>query len=359
MGSNIMADLLGTIWQAVFGSASAIWQLFLTGGIFSPVTSTPEYIDRGSEQAWPQPNDLQRTNLYGFILEGSLPALQELCDRYLNVISPDTGRYRPLTHYVILTFGDNPRVGSVDLPYSDRGFVGYQEAILWVLAAKGQQWGPLFMIERLAAFPAYIFANDSLAIAGGREIFGFPKQWGWFNFPKEKGNSPYFTLEALAWKEFAPEAEAMRSRLIEVSVGNKGKDKIWRGMREAIEDIVELLFAGKGKEIVIPGWSLPFNLLYYLLEERMPLVFLKQFRDVTDGNKACYQAVVEAPTEVVKFHQGCLLGDRYRVKVADFASHPMARDLGLGDREQIAKLAFCLNFDFTIENGREIWQAKE
>lgn len=167
--------------------------------------------------------------------------------------------------------------------------------------------------------------------------------------------------------------EAQWEQLIRVSSKNVDSKsqlpKTWASYSEAVTNITQLLFENDGI-IEIPGLGLPLNLLNYLLNAEIPVVMLKQFRDEKNGKQACYQAIVEIPMKVSKFHAGRLLsfdslGSQFEVTFYDFASHPIVKELGLYkgslQPEQPVniqpKLAFWLNFDFTVENATTVWKA--
>ena len=87
------------------------------------------------------------------------------------------------------------------------------------------------------------------------------------------------------------------------------------------------------------------------------MVFLKQFRDVRDGDKACYQAIVEATATLEKLHNGFpYLRQKFEVSIENFDSHPIVTELGV-KLTQTAQLAFWLHFDFYLGNGTEIWKS--
>ncbi|MBW4678672.1 MAG: acetoacetate decarboxylase family protein [Microcoleus vaginatus WJT46-NPBG5] len=341
----------------------------------NPNSKSPDYIERASEQCFRQPFDIKGTNLYGFVLEGSLHKLQQLCDKYLN--NPANGKvhYRPATHYIILTFGTLESLSSRDQPDRDRGYIDEQEVVIWMLTMAGQQIGPVFKVDRMAWFVPYIFVSNSPALVSGREVYGIPKELGGFQIPPAKTEPELFTLHAHTWKTLTAQTEAKWEKLIEVSHIKKNSEaqspKIWATYNEAVRDIAELLL-GDNNTIEVPGLGLPIHLLEYLIEAEVPVVMLKQFRDAEDGKKACYQAILEIPMKLSRFRGGRLLSlgdlsEKFKVSIYNFASHPIVSELGLVRGQLPAedpinlpvKLAFELNFDFTVEDAKVIWKASD
>ncbi|MBV8887477.1 MAG: hypothetical protein JO235_26245 [Chroococcidiopsidaceae cyanobacterium CP_BM_RX_35] len=335
----------------------------------------PKYIESDDEQAFNQPYEIKGTKMYGFVLEASISKLQELCDKYLNEPANGTITYRPVTHYIILTLNDIDSLSSVESPGYNKGIISEQEAIFWVLTAAGKQQGPFFAVERLGWFMPFVYVNNSPILVSGREVYGFFKQLSELKIPKIDQEPDLFTIDALVFKKFSPTTNARDSRLLEIrriSQGDNHKSiKTWDSFEEIVTEIVRLLFDSNGN-IDIPGLELPLNLLHYLFERDVPMVTLKQFRDVEDSRRACYQAIVEFLMQLQTYHRGKILGfdkfgDQFELIVNNFASQPIVQSLGLypglspgGELAHVPiKLAFLLNFDFIVENGTIVWQASQ
>lgn len=321
------------------------------------------YIERGGEQSFLQPYNLQGTNLYGFMLEGDLTNLQTLCDRYLNTPAQGDVEYRAISPYVILSFDSVESINSILEPDRCKGTFGEDgEVIVWTLVAAGKQRGKVFVAERLAVFQPYLFVDSSPALVSGREVYGFPKEWGWIHMPTDLDNPQHFGLEAVAWEHFAPDAPGIRRPIIDIDI-DETKDTI----REKIHDLkafgkllLDPIFPDLNN-IVVPGIELPGNILEDLCNKTLPMVFLKQFRDAIDGSQACYQAIVEADTQVTGFAGGNVLCNDYDIKIAPLASHPIAADLGLKQPEDLPAdtfrptLAFRVQFDFTLTAATQVY----
>ena len=87
-----------------------------------------------------------------------------------------------------------------------------------------------------------------------------------------------------------------------------------------------------------------------------PIIGLKQFRDVAQSDRACYQAITDAPMKVTGFHGGGLLGE-YTVSLGDLASEPIRDDLGLPQGPIRPLLSAWLRYDFRLDAGVELWNA--
>jgi hypothetical protein len=78
-------------------------------------------------------------------------------------------------------------------------------------------------------------------------------------------------------------------------------------------------------------------------------------RDVVDGLRACYQAVVQVPLVVTAFESLRVL-DAHQVTLTSTASHPLATSLGLA-ASQPSLIALTVRFDAQVPNGQILWQA--
>lgn len=353
-------------------------------GCQSKQSQYPLYVNTPSGQCFNQPYDVKETNLYGFVLEGKISNLQKLCDTYLNEPSNGEVEYRPLTNYVIFSFNLINYLKSIDPPYSERGIINEQEGMFWILTMVGKQKGPIFQVDRLAWFVPNLYINRSPSLISGREVYGLPKQIGQIHHSPpqlEDDRVPdLLALDTLTFKKFAPESQAEFSRLIEINKIDRGDShpaiKPWESFTEAAREIHKILcdldsnFKLDGT-IEVPTLSLPFHLIDYVSQRIVPVVALKQFRDVEYGQRACYQSIVELPMQLTKFHGGRPyafgnFGDRFEFKIYKYESEPLVEQMGLStintpgeDAYRIpVKLALFLNFDFLVKSGKTVWEAK-
>jgi hypothetical protein len=130
-------------------------------------------------------------------------------------------------------------------------------------------------------------------------------------------------------------------------IENWGNDKV-----AAFADFARSLFGGRDS-FLHPGLGREIHRSLLLTEPTM--VFLKQFRDVADGHRACYQAIVEAPSRLVDLRQAGVLAGEYRVTISQYASHPILDEIGL--EAQSALRGWYVDFDFDMEIGKEVWKA--
>jgi hypothetical protein len=203
----------------------------------------------------------------------------------------------------------------------------------------------------VACFLPYIFLDNPQAIATGREVYGLPKMLARFD-KTVATQQPEFAMDVWGFEHL--QTETKLQRLLEVRQKDAGEAQArpWSSWDEARAALIRLLL---GDAEISTGEG-----MFDLQTLQIPLVFLKQFRDVADTRRACYQALVEAPARVQQFHGGGMLEGAYELTFSPLASHPLAQSLGLAvdQRGTIQALAhFWLHLDFTLELGSEVWRA--
>jgi hypothetical protein len=348
------------------GAASAFWRttrlsklLARLGQSTSPEVSPAghrDYVNYGSRQVFCQPYEARNVALYGFVFEvpeDRRGRLQTLLDTVLNSRGDGEFDYRSLVPFVLLTFTDTGSMASAREPDSDRGVFRYREAALWMLTAGMERRSRGWAVARLAGFIPYVFVDSSHAMAAGREVYGYPKEFAWLNIQEPD----LFGVEAVALDRFSPATLGRKCRLLEVrraAETEPGLDGAWGALPDACRQIGRLL--GLAEALRIPDLKLLVNLADYLSDGEIPQVFLKQFRDAADGERACYQAIIETKGRVTGFHGGGLLKGAYELRLQNFDSHPIAGELGLAENQR-AVVSFRVNFDFVTQPGRELWRA--
>jgi hypothetical protein len=351
---------------------------------------------------WRPPASARQVELYGFVVPAEQSCIDALLQR--DLVHPSGGAvdYRCAQRHVVITFGTIGREFSLDPVDCKRGYISEREVSVWCLAADMNGGG------RLVWYLPYIFTDSEQTVATGREIFGYPKQLGYFDddYPLRLGpNGGTTTVRTLAIDPFGPDEPAIKRDMLSITRAREGP-RARGGRPEApgagasIVDELALFFpdglavnagvprgpaARPSGRITPPGsappprkpapapWVQgmlsaaegrtltgdPTDLITDLVTDTT-LVFLKQFRDVSCATKACYQAVIEAPLQVD------LLGASYErldpglfeLTVQSWASDPMAAELGIAaDQPIMPERAFRASFGFDILLGLEVWRA--
>ncbi len=296
----------------------------------------PRYVDGNHPFPILRPPYLQENvQLAAFLLAADGARLTALCDQFLNV--PANGRFQftPLLDSILLTYADM-QISSLDERDRQVGKMNETEIGFWMLILVSRRVGDGWIPDHLAWFMPYLFVDNSYAIAAGREVYGFNKMGARFDKP-ERIQQPSVSMDVLGFKQFAPDAIAQWEPLITIApAGEAGSE--WASWDEAKADLQGI--AGLGE-------------LTRLLNDNVPLVFLKQFRDAADSGAACYQSLIEAPMEVGAFRGGGWLPTGCQVTINELESHPIAETLGLALENGVVEVqtAVWMQFDFVLKAG--------
>ncbi|MDX2030269.1 MAG: NAD(P)-binding protein [Blastocatellia bacterium] len=345
--------------RAICGFPQTIIGDYETAPTPGPGNEKPPYVVRGGEQVYAPPIMVENCRYYAYLLEANAESLQALCDRELNTPSQGNLRYVPLLPRVILGFADLAKGYCLG---QDRhiGWMPEIDVAFWVPLARVRRVAGIDFIERIVWYMPYVFVDTPLAVAAGREIWGFHKQMASFQVPKSPSDRAQLIVEGLAVPHYNPDLEVKKHRILEVlrldapTVGEV--EKAWAEAEEGFRDFLKIFLGGDGT-IRLPGLGLLAEAVDFMAHHDVPLVFLKQFRDVHDGARACYQAIVEANAQMTKFHSGGWLPGEYQLNITPLESHPIARDLGLSGNQIRPLAALYVNYDFRMNEGKEVWRA--
>jgi hypothetical protein len=356
-----------------------------------PLSHLPEFVERGGAQVWRPPYSAQQADLYGFVLQADQAAIDALLRRDLNHPSGGAVDYRCAHPNVVITFGRIDKEASLDPVDELRGFLAENEVSIWCLVADMNSPG------RLLWYLPYIFTNSEQTIATGREIYGYPKQLGYFprDYPDGLATPGATTsVSALAIHPFSKTTKATPREMISVSRKAGGAPvagpssmadelgiffphplsvnpapfasrppRASAAIRHASAPPPALASAParwiKGVLGALDGRALTgdsSDLIADMVANPM-LVFLKQFRDISCATKACYQAVIEAPLRFDPENGSYEALDPalFEVTVHSWDSDPIAAELGIATTE--VQRAFHARFSFEILLGTEVWRA--
>jgi uncharacterized protein with NAD-binding domain and iron-sulfur cluster len=323
------------------------------------------YVEIDGNNTPRQPYTAHDVTMYCFALHADSDRLQAICDQQLNLGGPV--RYRPLGPFVFFVAAIMGQIS----PASPQAWIEEKDFGFWVPVVAGNEVGGQFRTLRPAFFIPYLWVDEYLAAQAGREVFGYPKAVGRLVNPGSPEHPSEFSIDALVAPELGPPgAPATRwqwRRLVTVARRGGGA---WGSLAGEIRSIGELggaVVAAIARELgddAVPAPSLA--LLRALgrdaLALEVPMVFLKQFRDVADGSMSCYQAIIESPNRMTQdpIRAGILRGD-WELAIEQFATVRVIDRLGLRARQSDGRLPaaynFWVRFSFTAEPGQVIWRA--
>jgi uncharacterized protein with NAD-binding domain and iron-sulfur cluster len=357
--------------RAICGNPATIVgeQMIFATGQPSPVARSlpvarPRYIERGGEQVFRQPLVLYGASLNAFMLDADMTALEKLCDERLNGPAAGRLRYIPLTSKVALVFANIAKASSTDPHDAVKGWIPEIDVAFWIplLVTEPDGRGG-WEVRDVRWWLPYVFVDNAWAMATGREIYGFAKQLGEFNIPSDAEHGAY-TVSTTVLDPFHPDTRARMRQIVSVrknDSGSTGIAKIFDELGDAGGELIRTVFDGKESlEVLVRRGvdpiKLPLNLLDYLKDGKAPMVFLKQFRAAGDPTRACYQRLIHAAANIIDdgFDGGGLMLGDYTLTLADFASQPIARDLGLKVGDNHIDDAYWVKFSFVMEEGTEV-----
>ena len=281
---------------------------------------------RGGLDVLPAPWRCDNVEMHAFYVAGDLVALQSLCDRTVNAPSQGHLRYQPDSHYVIVTFQNLHELRSVAPGCENMGSHSYTEAAFWVIVsardAKGKKTGgPTLLIP-------YIFAGDSLAVATGREAYGYPKEQAVVRMPGAGSENGDYSVEALAVPQYRAGARAVVNTEI-MRVRRSDASPLAGLGHAALELGADLLSVMLHARIDGSALALVGDAVSMLLHKKLDLVFLRQLRATAAPSGCDLQQVIGSALEPLVIHKMNLLKGRYELIVPALDSHPIAADLGL------------------------------
>ena len=260
---------------------------------------------------------------------GALPAAEQLPDDHLGNIAGGGGRITP--------------------PYDKRGGVQEPQVAVWVPVAVRD---PSSSRERFAMFIPYLWLPNPMSLATGRELFGYPKSGGTAEFPGQGGGPQTWKLSVFGL-DYAPGNLAEWGKpLLEVVRGD-----VLEGAEDEFDSLIDVARHAAGQifdddDVIGDFVEIGGSIAEDMLRNRLPNVFLKQFRSVQDGTLAAFQQVTQADYEITRLSARPVLNE-HKLTVHKLDSHPVAEELGLDD--QTLGPAYHVEMDFNVGWGHVLW----
>jgi hypothetical protein len=197
-------------------------------------------------------------------------------------------------------------------------------------------------------------------VAGGRELYGFPKQASTLLMPGTGQGAGTFEIQTLAYRSFGPDAEAQVARVLSLERTDGTpfvpEEQGWSLGDELLQQLGVL--RDELGQLLDFNFEFGSRIIEFLFRPTLPMVFLKQFRAVGDSSGACYQAIVGAEADQIDLKSIRLLLRRFRLRVEPLATQPLVETLGL-DVDSRGQLfipgGMQVRFDFRLNEGHLIW----
>ena len=293
------------------------------------------YINRSGELVPPYPYIAQGVDFYGFVVKGDRGKLNQLCDRYLNDPIGQPARFVPALSHLLVVFNKIASLAWVDHP--EFGWNVENEAAVWMVVFDSS-------LGELSWFHPYMFVDNDAALGCGREVYGFPKAFGWIDVAT--GGAPPTQLVART-SVVSATGQRVPAELLTIqqdpASGGAGFEALDK-LEDLVKRIVEGILAGDG---LLDLALLP--LLSSFMSVPVPFLFLRQIRDSLNPAQAAIQLVQRTKPQASNISGARLFKSRYTLNAGQFASHPVRSDLGLPAAGPIpVNAAFWTKFDFRI-----------
>ncbi|HEY2707130.1 MAG TPA: hypothetical protein VGI95_03685 [Caulobacteraceae bacterium] len=297
----------------------------------------------GDPQARP-PYTAQNVLMQGGFLKADTASLQKLVDLVLNQVDPDV-RFTVATDRVLFAGLYEAKMRSADPQDAKFGYVIESDIGLWIATwggRKGEAPGLRWM-------PAFVFVDSVTALMTGRELYGYPKQQG--RMIRNAVGDPDFTvdLKVICFAAPGPNQPAQSLTLLEVqrmaggapaSVELSALADYIRGPVIAGAPASNAPDAAKALGGLVP----PFL--------GMPMVFLRQMRDVASLDAAQVQEIATVTVQPTHTAGGGP-APAHHVTFPDVASFPIASTLGCASDVDF-EAPFWLRMDFKVGVGQRI-----
>ena len=320
-----------------------------------------DYVRRGGMDVQPPPWKCDDVEGYVFYLPANRSALQEVCDRTLNIPSNYKLRYSPVVDYVVLTFQRLTGLHSISPHAHNNGRHTYCEVSFWVMVKdRSANRGTELLIP-------YIFAGDGLAVSAGRETFGYPKEYAAIRMPGHQSPAHTFDVECLAVHQQGGNAIHQSviscvsniTGLLSVGVATAGLPDLWPQIR-AIQN-ADTYWLGTNQLLEQAGFGrlgMIWEVIKIWLSQRTQSVFLRQFRALGGGSMSDLTQVVQVELKPFIIKRLSILPGAYNLNIANLPSHPMANDFGLAANPQgfiDVPLGIKVDLEFKLNAGTVVW----
>ena len=316
------------------------------------VAEPPTYVEFGGLDTFPGPYDCRNTTLYSFMVMADIGALERLVDKVLTRPTMGAAEFRPLAPIVMLSAGDIVNVVPLTPPYNTYGSVNEKQLAVWVPVVQVSGTGADKKAKNFWMFTSYIWVDNPMSMATGREMYGWPKSMGVIDLPNATDASISMQTYGL---DFKPGNQPSYQELLRLTptadavVGARAGTTVGAFARA----VVDAVKAEHDLDLTF-GLGIAVDLSDDAIDMSLPEIYLKQVRSIECGTDAGMQQLCDshAKIEKVSFQQ---LPTSYALSIQKISSHPLGHDLGIADQE--VRVGFKIEMDFLQDVGRVLWDA--
>ena len=308
------------------------------------------YLEYGGLASVPGPFRCRDAKVVLMPLEADPAALDHLCSSVLSAAA-GAPTFERVGRFVLLSFGsmavrsESPRSSpQFATRYCDMGESPESHVALWVPVVARGTGGRNGSPDRYAVFIPVMWVDNPVSLVGGREIYGFAKQWGKATIGRDRRRC---ALDVFGGA-FGADRSSDLHRLVDIVPGEGAHPVAMAAVaaeqaRQLVRDGLRRLADG---EVDLPDGALLHAMASALVDHRFGQVAVRQFR-LPDRNGAdgCPPELVGITT---RFHslEHEFLGHGFHVTITEVDSHPLRALFGIAT--QTAPFGIEVSSEFTL-----------
>jgi hypothetical protein len=284
--------------------------------------------------------------MHGGFLACNHGKLSALCDLVLNGVDPDV-QFSVVSGHVLYAALYAERMRSADPRDARFGSVPEIDIGLWVLTWGGRRGH----LPWLRWMPAFIFVDSSSAMMTGRELYGYPKQFARMVRTGAADDDFGVQLHAIGFEHMDPAEQGREHQVLSVARDDAGAGPSLSPGAGGLKALAQPFLATvTGEDADSHRGEALGSLVPPFLG--MPMVFLRQMRDVASVDGVQVQEISAATVEPTAIH-GVGLAPAHTLNLSPLASVPIAETLGCAASAGL-DWTFWAKFDFRVGPGRRL-----
>ena len=292
--------------------------------------TAPVFVDYPGMPVYPPAYQQKDITLFQFALEADPARMQSLVDRLLNP-GAGTRPFQALGKWVLLQSGHIAGNTSSDPPWSQYGTGAETSLSFLVPVVRWNGWGGTRSRPvDVGFFAPWVFVDQPLSVIAGREVLGMAKQLAVFEPVTAPASLDDMTMQTMVVSRLAPDSPVVLEPLVRIR--RSGEDASHAGLLRP-SDVADRMLRALGGPGPLPEWS-PLSrigrFIRALLGRPSARFFsLRQLRDGRLPSRAAFQEVTRARMSLGELSLR-RPRSRHTIELVEHASHPIARELGLG-----------------------------
>lgn len=313
---------------------------------------SPVFVEYNGMQTFPGPFSFEGVELWSFFIQADMEKLKGIADQFFNIPSRGAVSYVPLSSTMMMTFMNISNAKSPFVPHASGA--REREVAFWIIMGREDSPGSGNIID-ISGFNPYLVIDNALGYTEGRNVWGYLKQVGNITLPDAEKGRKGFEADVLGVRN-SPFSEPWTNIPLLKMTPTQDLDEVQQTPFGSLNDAVNAgdhFFEGPRLE---PTFKLASNLWNDFINREASQLFLKQFRDIVQPERACYQAITETKMRIDKL-QGVHLAGSFELEISKVFNADLVGDLGLKPTMHVP-FGTKVIMDMTLENGRVIWEAK-